>query len=98
MIYMKFFLLLTVYLAVVNLWGFFLMVLDKSRAVHHRYRVSERALLMAAACGGALGVGAAMLLVHHKTQKPKFTVCVPFLLVGWAVLYIILWVKIRGGV
>ena len=95
---MKFFLLLTAYLAAANLLGFFLTVWDKSRAVHHRYRVPERTLLTVAAFGGALGMWIAMGTVRHKTRKLKFSIGVPLLLLAWVVFYCFIWVKIRGGV
>ena len=48
----------------------------------HRRRVPEALLLAFAACFGSAGVLAGMLIGHHKTRKPLFTVTVPVLLLA----------------
>ena len=45
-------------------------------------RVPEALLLAFAACFGSAGVLAGMLIGHHKTRKPLFTVTVPVLLLA----------------
>lgn len=57
-------------------------VLDKRLARRGARRISERALLGLAACFGAPGALLAMRVVRHKTQKPRFRVGVPLLLVA----------------
>ena len=61
-------------LLLMNAAGFGIMLLDKNLARHHRRRVPE-ALLLAF-------VLAWMLIGHHKTRKPLFTVTVPVLLLA----------------
>ena len=48
------------YLAAVNLAGFFLMGLDKWKAKHKKWRIPEKTLFAAAVFGGSLGVWAGM--------------------------------------
>ena len=69
-------------LLLMNAAGFGIMLLDKNLARHHRRRVPEALLLAFAACFGSAGVLAGMLIGHHKTRKPLFTVTVPVLLLA----------------
>ncbi|TLS51293.1 DUF1294 domain-containing protein [Paenibacillus antri] len=80
-----------IYLALVNVIGFFLMKHDKEQSRRSRWRVSERRLFTYAAVGGALGVWAGMLAFRHKTKHMSFVLGVPALAVVNAVcLYLIL--------
>ena len=69
-------------LLLMNAAGFGIMLLDKNLARHHRRRLPEALLLAFAACFGSAGVLAGMLIGHHKTRKPLFTVTVPVLLLA----------------
>ncbi|MCP8969164.1 DUF1294 domain-containing protein [Ectobacillus ponti] len=71
------------YILVVNAWAFGMMGYDKRRAKRHEWRISERALLLAAAAGGAAGIWSGMYMFRHKTKKMKFTVGVPVLACIW---------------
>jgi len=53
---------------------------DKGLAKRGWRRVSERTLLGLAVCFGAPGALFAMRAVRHKTQKPRFRIGVPLLL------------------
>lgn len=61
-----------IYLLIVNVIGFLLFGIDKYKAIHQKYRISEKALFMIALIGGAYGAYVAMYLFHHKTRKLKF--------------------------
>ncbi|MDR0199472.1 MAG: DUF1294 domain-containing protein [Streptococcaceae bacterium] len=45
---------------------------DKQRAVHGLWRISERALLLEAVIAGGLGAILAGKICHHKTRKWYF--------------------------
>ena len=68
------------YLIVMNVIGFFIMGIDKRKARHHKWRISEASLLLIALIGGAIGAGFGMLLFHHKTKHLKFLLGVPVLI------------------
>lgn len=51
--------------------------IDKYKAIHQKYRISEKALFMIALIGGAYGAYVAMYLFHHKTRKLKFKLGMP---------------------
>ena len=78
---MKPFLYLIAVLLVWNLIAFLIMGLDKRKAVKDKRRISEKTLLGCGFLMGAAGVGAGMLVFHHKTLKWKFRILVPLALV-----------------
>lgn len=79
-----------VYLVIINAAGLLFMLADKQFARRHSWRIPESVLLLTAAAGGSAGSLLGMLLFHHKTKKPKFTVTVPLLLALHIVLYLYL--------
>lgn len=60
------------YLLAVNLAAFLMMGEDKRRARRGRWRVSEKALFLPAALGGALGGILGMEVFRHKTRHWYF--------------------------
>jgi uncharacterized membrane protein YsdA (DUF1294 family) len=65
--------------------GFSAMGIDKARAVHGEWRVSERTLLATAMVGGAFGVVLGSVLFHHKTSKLSFLAAPYAMVVVWLV-------------
>lgn len=53
---------------------FVLYGIDKLQAVHNRYRISEKTLLLSSFLGGAFGGSLGMFLFHHKVRKPRFLI------------------------
>ena len=74
------------YLVAVNIVAFFLYGLDKWKAAHHQWRISEAALMTAAVIGGSIGALGGMYLFRHKTRHRKFTWGVPAILLVQAAL------------
>ncbi len=83
-----------IYLLAVNIVAFFLYGLDKQKARMNRWRISEKALLMAAVVGGSVGAYAGMKMFSHKTKKPKFYLGVPVIILLQTALGIFLAVKL----
>lgn len=73
--------LLLVYLFIINLTGFLIMFIDKSRAKHKEWRVPEKTLIGISAVGGSIGMLFGMHVFRHKTKHIKFTVGVPVILI-----------------
>ena len=82
---------LFIYLAGINIVLFYVMGIDKSRARHHKWRISERSLFRLAVLGGAAGGCLGMLAFRHKTKHPSFQWGFPFLLVVQAAVVWLIW-------
>lgn len=74
------------YLLVLNLWGFALMGLDKSKARKRQWRIPERRLFAVALLGGSLGCILGMRLFRHKTRHGKFVLGMPAILLAQAAI------------
>jgi uncharacterized membrane protein YsdA (DUF1294 family) len=62
--------------------------LDKYFAIKHKYRISEKKLLLLSLIGGSLGAILGMNIFRHKTKKSKFVILVPFIFIVEAIIYI----------
>lgn len=67
-----------IYFVFWNVISFCMMGIDKWKAIHKRYRITERFLLLYAFLGGAFGIGLGMIAFRHKIRKTKFILMVPF--------------------
>lgn len=62
--------------------------IDKWKAQHGKWRISEATLLILAILGGSIGAFAGMRIWHHKTQHLKFKYGVPAIIFAEIVLYL----------
>lgn len=69
-----------IYIIGINVISFLVYGLDKWKARNEKYRISERTLLLLAAIGGSIGAYAGMQIFRHKTQKAKFYLGVPVII------------------
>lgn len=75
------------WLLIIGVVGLVAMGVDKARATHGEWRIPEFTIFGISLLGGVIGVGAGMMLFHHKTSKPGFLVVyVPTLVVWVAIL------------
>ena len=70
----------SIYLLIVNALGFLLMLIDKRKAIRHRWRIPEKTLFLTAAIGGSVGSIMGMYTFRHKTKHIKFTLGMPLIL------------------
>ena len=77
MIYLYF----CIYVALINIIGFFVMMLDKNRAKTGKYRISEKAIFFIALILGSIGVYLGMYKFRHKTKHLSFTVGIPICII-----------------
>lgn len=77
------------YLLSVNLLTFLAYGIDKWKAKHKRWRITEAALLLLAALGGSPAALLAMRVFHHKTLHKKFRYGVPAILLVQVTLVVV---------
>lgn len=70
---------IVIYFIVINLFGFFIMWLDKRKAKKGAWRIPEKTLFIITALGGGIGTIAGMYVFHHKTQKIQFVIGFPLI-------------------
>ncbi len=70
-----------IYLAAINIVAFFLYGIDKWKARHDKWRVTEARLLWIAVAGGSIGALLGMKIWHHKTKHAKFRFGLPAILI-----------------
>ena len=69
-----------IYLLAVNAVTFIVYGIDKYKAKHAKWRISEATLLLLAVVGGSIGAWCGMKVWHHKTMHKKFKYGVPVIL------------------
>ncbi|MEX1377155.1 MAG: DUF1294 domain-containing protein [Eubacteriales bacterium] len=72
----------------INIITFFIYGIDKAKAIKNRWRIPEKALLIWSLFA-PWGAYAGMKAWHHKTNKKKFSITVPFFMVLHIALYIL---------
>lgn len=70
---------IVIYFIVINLFGFFIMWLDKRKAKKGAWRIPEKTLFIVTALGGGIGTIAGMYTFRHKTKKIQFVIGFPFI-------------------
>lgn len=70
-----------IYLAIINLIGFFAMFLDKQKAKRNKWRIPEKTLFLLALIGGSIGTTLGMQCFRHKTKHWYFKFGMPFILI-----------------
>ena len=70
------------YLIAINVVTFLIYGIDKWKAKHSSWRISEATLLILAVIGGSIGALLGMKVWHHKTQHKKFKYGLPLILLA----------------
>ena len=83
---------LIIYLIIINIIAFLAMFIDKKKAEKDKWRIKESTLLILALAGGSIGAITGMYVFHHKTQKPRFYIGIPIIIV----LHILLIIGIKS--
>lgn len=75
-----------VYILIINSLSFVMYGIDKYRAIHKKYRISEFILLSFGFIGGVVGSILGIIVFRHKINSLKFKL--------YLLLYSILWIYI----
>ena len=78
------------YLICISFVAVIVTIWDKLSAIAHKRRVPERMLLTLSALGGSIAMLITMLIIRHKTRKPKFMVGIPAIILLQLVLILII--------
>lgn len=78
-----------IYLLIINLISFMAMYIDKRKAKWGKWRTKESTLFTLVLLGGGIGGIAGMYTFRHKTQKPRFVIGFPAILIIEAICSII---------
>ncbi|MBZ2175984.1 DUF1294 domain-containing protein [Schnuerera sp. xch1] len=70
-----------IYLLVINLISFSAFMIDKFKARKNGWRISEISLIVLALVGGSIGALLGMIMFKHKTNKTKFSIGIPLILI-----------------
>ena len=81
------FFVLAAYILFINIFTFISFAADKVKAKRKEMRISENRLMLLCIIGGASGGLLGMRQCHHKTQKRKFSIIVPALMIIQLSLY-----------
>ena len=77
---------LVIYLIGINILTFLVFGIDKWKARRGKWRIPEDTLIWMSIVGGSIGALVGMSLFRHKTQKRKFNLGIPAILLAQAVL------------
>ena len=75
-----------IYLIVINILTFLIFGIDKWKAQRGKWRIPEATLIWMSIIGGSIGALVGMYLFRHKTQKRKFNLGIPAVLLAQAIL------------
>ena len=81
------------YILIINVIGFCAMWIDKRKAQHGSWRIKEKTLFTITLLGGGIGTILGMYAFRHKTQKLRFTLGFPVILISEIVLIIYFIIK-----
>ena len=84
---------LLVFLAVMSVFLFAMMGIDKGKARRGTWRIPEKTLFVFALLGGAVGGTAGMFLFRHKTKHLSFRLLFPLLAAAQLALCAWLWLR-----
>ena len=73
--------IILIYALIINLVGFFSMLIDKRRAKKNEWRIPEKTLFLFAILGGSIGSNIGMRLFRHKTKHWYFVYGMPAILI-----------------
>lgn len=78
-----------------NLITFSMMGIDKYKAKHKKWRISEAALITSAFAMGGMGAIMGSRAFRHKTQKTKFKVLLPIAVIVNAITIYLLVIGLK---
>ena len=88
--------ILIIYCIILNIIGYAMMGIDKSKAKNNKWRIKEKTLFLVAVLGGSVGSILGMRHFHHKTQKRDFVFGMPLILIVQIIAILIIFNQITA--
>ena len=85
--------ILIIYFVAINVVTFFVYGIDKWKARHSKWRITEFTLLVLAILGGSIGALFGMTVWHHKTMHKKFKYGIPLIII--VQVAVVLWILLN---
>jgi uncharacterized membrane protein YsdA (DUF1294 family) len=79
-----------IYFVIINIYGFFIMLIDKKRASRKKWRIPEKKLMGVGVLGGVPGLLAGMVWSRHKTNNKMFNYGLPLIMFTQLIIITIL--------
>lgn len=73
---------IVVILAILNIFGFVLVSLDKYKAKNKLWRIPERSFFLLSILGGSIGVYVGLFFFNHKTRNWYFMAIIPLIILA----------------
>ena len=73
---------LIAYFVIISIVAVIITCYDKHCAIHDKWRVKERTLIIVSALGGGIAMYVTMQLIRHKTKKLKFMLGIPLIVIA----------------
>lgn len=83
-----------IYLLIINLVSFLSMGIDKWKAKRGAWRIPEQTLISMVLLGGGIGGIIGMYMFRHKTQKPRFYIGFPMILISEIIIAVYIIIKL----
>jgi uncharacterized membrane protein YsdA (DUF1294 family) len=84
---------IVIYLIAINFLAFLIFGADKRKARRGKWRIPENTLIWMAIAGGSIGALSGMYFFRHKTQKRKFSLGIPAILIAQVALACFLFLR-----
>lgn len=82
-------------LAAVNIAAYFFTWLDKKRAIHNQWRISENSFFLLSLLGGFIGLFLGMRQFRHKTKHLSFYAVIVVSALIWLIFMPLAYVKLE---
>lgn len=82
-----------VWICLMSFVAFIMYGIDKYCAIHNKWRIRERDLLLLAWIGGSFGAFLGMQIMHHKTLHRSFRIQVPLACILWICIGVFLFLR-----
>jgi len=79
------------YVLIINLIGYFAMLIDKKKAIRGAWRIPEKTLFTIALLYGSIGVSLGMKRFRHKTKHKSFAIGIPMIEIIQLIMLIVIY-------